>query len=52
MFKWGLLVGGGVEGLCPRGWMRGEGANFPEGASMSLCMIIIGIYIFDVAVSE
>ena len=44
MFKWGFLVGGRGEGLCPRGQLRG--LTFQEGASMILCMIIISIYIF------
>ena len=49
MFKWDFLVGGGRGGFVPGGdW----GANFLGGASMFLCMIIISICIFDVAVSE
>ena len=51
MFKWDFLVRGGKGGALSQ-WVVEGGANFPGGSSMFLCMIIISIYIFDVAVSE
>ena len=44
----GFLLGGGRSGFVPGGGLGR--ANFPGGASMFLCTIIISICIFDVVI--